>query len=149
MRAEPYSALGYLNMTLSKHLAVRSHDESGFGVIEALVCILLLSIMSAGIFASTRLSLRTTKLVEYNHIASSLATAKMEEIASINVSFITTANGGTESAVSWPGADATFTRVTTVVVNADNSRTVTVVVTANDTKFPTSVTFSNILALWE
>lgn len=130
-------------------LAESEKGEQGFSIIEALVSILLISIMSAGIFASTRTSLRTTKLVEYNHIATSLATSKMEEIASKNVSFVTTADGGVETAVPWPGLNETFRRETTITVNADDSRTVTVVVNSNSDTLPTEVEFTNEFAHWE
>lgn len=123
-------------------------DEKGTGILEALMGIGILAVMSAGVYGSMRMSLRTTKLVEYNHIASCLASSKMEEVAAINVNFIV-ATSTTEANVVWPGVTETFTRVTTIVVNADNSRTVTVTVSANNPNLSTSVQFTNILALWE
>ena len=124
-------------------------SELGVSMLEILVIIILLTITAAGITTGVRTSLMTTKLTEYNHIASSLAVSKMEELASVNVSFLDNSYNANETAVTWPGSNETFTRVTSVVVNADDSRTLTVQVTANNEKLGTTVEFSNTLALWE
>jgi len=73
----------------------------------------------------------------------------MEELAALNVTSITNALNDTETAVVWADFQTTFTRTTTVVVNADNSRSVTVEVSSNSLKIPTTVDFSTTFANWE
>ena len=123
--------------------------EKGATLIEILISMLLLTITGMGVTMSMSTSLKTTKYTEYNHMASSLATSKMELLASLNVSFLTTGHAGVESNVTWPNSNATFTRTTTVTVNADGSRTVSVTVTPNDDNYDTTVVFENTFAIWE
>lgn len=124
-------------------------SEKGLSLIELLVSIVLAGILGVGITQSTVISMRTVRHSELNHIASSLATSKMEELAAVNVSNVDASDGGTESSISWPGLGITFKRVTTVTVNPDNSRTVNVRVESNSTHIPTEVEFNNTFTLWE
>lgn len=134
-------------MTNQLGFSVRS--ERGTGIMEILVSMVLLAIAGMGVTMSMSTAMKTAKYTEYNHIASSLAVSKLELLAAVNVNFLTTAQAGTESAVAWPNSSVTFRRVTTVVVNADNSRSVTVSVSPNDANYAMTVSFSNQYALWE
>lgn len=128
---------------------IESQRESGFALVEVLVSILVMAIISLGVAKNLIGALSTAKFTEVNHAASSLAISKMEELASIDVSLLDTSYNGTESAVVWPGLSISFTRDTTVTVNADDSRRVDVVVTSNSNKVPTSVEFATTFASWE
>lgn len=79
-----------------------------------------------GIAQSMKMSFDTSKRSARESYAHDLATQKLEELLSISAVNVTTANNGTESLYSH---GVSYTRVTTVVVNADSSRTITVAVT--------------------
>ena len=115
---------------------------------EILVSLLLVGIMSMGIVKSVSTALRTGKYSEFNYIAGSLATTKMEEFAAMHASTIDTSMAGTEENVTWPNFNGTFNRVTTIVVNSDGSRNITVNVSSNSTYAPTSVEFSTVFSDW-
>lgn len=123
--------------------------EHGISVLEILISIVLLTIMAMGVTKGVNSALKTTKYTEYNHISSSLAVSRMEQLASVSINFLDASYGGTENAVTWPGSNETFTRVTTVTVNADDSRTITVTVTPNNTNLASTVEFTNTFANWE
>ncbi len=125
------------------------NEEAGFALVEALVSILIMAVISLGIAQNLIGALRTAKFTEVNHAASSLAISKMEELAAIDVSALNASHSSSESSVTWPGLDISFSRDTTVVVNADESRTVDVTVTSNSSKVSTSVDFSTTFATWE
>ncbi len=123
-------------------------SEVGISMLEVLVSILLLGIMSTGVSKSVVMALKTSTYTEYNHIATSLAVSKMEELASINVTSIGALHS-VEDEVAWPSFNSTFERETVIVINPDESRTITVTVTSNNSYAPTSVQFTNRFAKWE
>ena len=126
------------------------HDaEGGFALLEALVSIGLISIFSVAVVGNLLVALRTAKITEANHAASSLASSKMEELASTDPSNLDAADSGTENDVTWGDWGFTFTRTTTVTVNADSSRSATVNVSSNSSVVPTNVTFETTFVLWE
>jgi prepilin-type N-terminal cleavage/methylation domain-containing protein len=129
-------------------LEVKSEEE-GFALVEVLVSITILAIISLGVTKNLVAALRTAKFTELNHAASSLAISKVEELAAVDVNSLDSSYSGTESAVSWTGLNISFTRQTTVTVNADESRTVAVVVSSNNPRMTTSVDFSTTFANWE
>lgn len=124
--------------------------SEGVTLIEILASLVLFGLLSMAIAGNLMVSIRTSKLTEINHAASSLATSKIEELASISVSNLDASYSGTELNVSWPGLGSTFSRVTTVAVNADDSRDVSVTVNSNLQGYTTSsVTLATRFALWE
>ncbi|MCB0320753.1 MAG: hypothetical protein KDD60_07475, partial [Bdellovibrionales bacterium] len=98
-------------------------QEEGITLVEVLVSIVLIVIMAIAGISNLVVALRTSKLTEVNHAATSLAISKVEQLASIDVLDLDAGDGGTENSVTWSDFTFTFTRVTTVTVNADNSRT--------------------------
>ena len=110
---------------------------------------IILSIVGLSVTMNTMGSLQYAKFTEANHVASSLAISKMEELAAIDAADLDSSDNLTESSVSWPGFNFTFTRTTTITINSDSSRTVDIVVASNDAPLPTTVNFSTTFALWE
>jgi type II secretory pathway pseudopilin PulG len=123
--------------------------EPGFCIIEVLVGILLIAIIAMGVTSSTIAALKFAKFTEANHIASSLAISKMEELAALSAGDLTTSLSGTEDDVTWPDTNLTFTRVTTITVNSDNSRHVSISVSSDNSPIPTTATFASTFAVWE
>lgn len=120
--------------------------EKGFSLVELLISIFLIAIMSMSVLKNTVSALRASKLTELHHAASTLASARIEELASERVSDLDGSFDETDTVLSWGTVDLDFLRDTTVVVNADESRDVTVTVTVDSTLFPTSVTFETTYA---
>lgn len=132
------------------HSKSKGPSELGFSLIEVLAAMLIISVISIGVHTSTVGALYTAKKTEINHAATSLVISKVEELSAIETKDLTAADGGTESNVAWPAyTNLDFTRVTTIVVNADQSRTVTVSVSSNSTYIPTTVEFTTTFAVWE
>ncbi len=124
-------------------------SERGFSIIEILVSLLIAGVMSMGIVRSVSTALQTSKITEFNHIANSLASTKIEELATIPVPDLDSSFNATETNVSWPHFGCSFTRQTTVVVNADESRSVTVNVTSNSDYAPTNLELKTIFSKWK
>jgi len=127
----------------------QQNNEGGFCLVELLVSVIIIAIITMGVAGSTIAAMKYAKFTEANHIASSLAISKMEELASRTASELDSSDSETEDAVTWPGTDFTFKRVTTVAVNADNSRRVEIVVSTNNAPIPTSAKFGTTFAVWE
>lgn len=123
--------------------------DEGVTLMEVLVAITLVAIMAAAGISNLMVALRTAKHTEVNYAANTLAISKVEELAAVDVSALDSSYNGTESSVSWNDLNITFTRVTTVTVNADSSRTLSVDVSSNSDSVPTSVNFTTTFALWE
>ncbi|MCB0360286.1 MAG: type II secretion system protein, partial [Bdellovibrionales bacterium] len=100
--------------------------ERGTTLIEVLVSLLIIAIMSLGVMKNSVVAMRASKLTELNHAASSLAISKIEELAAIDTQNLDATFSATETDVAWGGVETTFTRVTSVVVNANDSRDVSV-----------------------
>lgn len=122
--------------------------QGGFGLLEVIVSIVLLSIITLGLTSAAISALKFGQFTELNQIASSLAISKMEELASQSAVDLN-AGTTTEDLVPWPDTKFTFKRVTSVVVNSDQSRTVHTKVSSNDGPFSTSSDFTTTFAVWE
>lgn len=130
-------------------IALLSGSQEGFSLIEVLVSMLLIVIMGLAVASNTAGALRVAKYTELNHAASSLAISKVEELAAIDAVDLNSSFDQIEEDVEWPELNITFTRTTTITVNADGSRRVDVNVTSNASTMPTSVDFATTFALWE
>ena len=123
--------------------------ERGTTLIEVLVSLLIIAIMSLGVMKNSVVAMRASKLTELNHAASSLAISKIEELAAIDTQNLDATFSATETDVAWGGVETTFTRVTSVVVNANDSRDVSVTVSSNSSLLPTTVAFETTFVPWE
>lgn len=126
-----------------------ARSQSGFGLVEALVAMVLLAIVSISLQLGFTTSLAVAKMTEVHNAASSIAAGRIESIAALDPANITTSFNESNTAVTWPGLELSFQRSTTVVVNADNSRTVTVQVASVSENLPASVEFTTTFAVWE
>ena len=123
--------------------------EAGVTVIEAVVSIVILSIVGIAITGNLFVALRTAKTTEINHIASSLAASKLEELSAIDPIDLGPAFSEVEEEVVWPDLNMSFTRETEVTINADSSRTAKVIVMSNHSALKSKVQFQSNFALWE
>ena len=123
--------------------------EAGTGLLEILFALVLVGIVSMAITRSMLLSHSTVKLVEVNYAASNLALSKVEELSAYDVADLDSSFSGTETGVAYAGLGITFTRVTTVTVNADDTRDIQVTVSSESPVVPTTAEFSTTFAVWE
>lgn len=120
--------------------------EGGFSLVEVMVAILILSVISLGSAYCTIMSLKVEKRNVRNAVAQELAVQKMEELAAMNPSSLSSANSVTESNVTYK--NISYTRTTSISVNADNSRSITVTVNGNNSSLGGSASISTTYALW-
>lgn len=123
--------------------------ECGISLVETLVSLLLTMIASLALVNSFVTSMRVAKLTEVHYAASTLAASRIEEMAAIDVSSLSSSNNSSEPILVYPGMNISFSRQTTITINADNSRTVAVQVSSNSEVLPTTVSFGTTLARWE
>jgi len=123
--------------------------QSGITVIEAVVSIVVLSIVAVAITSNLFVALRTAKTTEVNHAVSTLASSKMEELSAISAIDLNPSFSGVEANVTWPDLNFTFTRTTVVTINSDQSRSATVTVSSNHPSLKSTVSFKTNFALWE
>lgn len=125
-------------------------SEKGFGIIELLMGILLAAIMGAAVASNLSTSLKSGISFELNYAAVSLANSKMELLAATSASSLDSSDNSTETNLTYPNIQSTFTRTTSIVVNSDQSRTVTVTVaTSAGSALPTSVTEVSTYSIWQ
>lgn len=125
------------------------NPEAGFGLMEILVAMVLLSLVALGMTLNLSTSLRIGKITEAHFAASVLASGHLEELSAIDAADLDSSYNEVDTVVTFPNLSMDFLRDTTVVINPDDSRTVTVTVDSAHDGLPTSVTFSTTLALWE
>lgn len=125
---------------------IRPAHQSGFGILEVMVAIVVLAIVSLTTARASIVSYINLNSSMRNSMATQLAIEKLEQFAATDPSTLTSASGGTESAVKQD--NVTFTRTTTVTVNADSSVSVTVAVVATDSARGGRYTASNTFPLW-
>jgi Tfp pilus assembly protein PilV len=125
------------------------NTESGNSLFEILVAVTLFSVYGLMVTQGNVISLKMFQSTEVSRIASSLAISQMESVSSHNVSELDSSYNTTEEEVIWPGSNITFTRVTTVTLNADKSKTIDVIVSSNNAVFSKSIELSTSVAQWE
>lgn len=123
-----------------------AHAQQGMSLMEVLAAIVLLSIVPLGLTYSTILSYKTIHRNERHSLASQLALDRMEDLAAMNPANLSNALDEVENNLIVE--NASFTRVTDVTLNPDNSRTVTVTVTGNDPSLGGRATVTSTFALW-
>lgn len=124
-------------------------NEKGFGVVEMLVGILLASIMGAAVASNLTSALKSGARFDLNYAANSLANSKLELLAATSAGSLDSSDNATETGLTYPNLDSTFTRATAITVNSDSSRTAVVTVTASNITIPTSVTQTSTFAIWQ
>ena len=127
----------------------RPGGEGGISLIEVLVALVLIGLMSVGISANSISSFQIMKKTEINNAASNLALSKVEQLSAIRVSDLDSSYDAVETNLGVTGMNATFTRTTTITVNADQSRTVEVKVESNSFKLGTSIVFTTTFSMWQ
>lgn len=117
-------------------MSFKSKKLSGISLLEVLFGILIIAIV--GLLLSRILSMTyyTHKKVEVAAAADLLVTNKLEELASLGVATLSDGDDLTENNLTGLGTDITFTRVTDVTVNADQSVTLNVSVTSEHARVP-------------
>lgn len=136
-----------MSISTRKHRARRrGRAAEGFAVVEVLVGIAILAIAALSLAYSMVTSIRLTRRAERQSVASQLAFRKLEEMAAVSPITLSSANNLSESSLVVNAM--TYSRSTTVTVNADGSRTATVVVTPANTSLGTAVTLTSTFALW-
>ena len=126
-----------------------NRDQTGMSLMSVLVAMVILSVVSLALSKNTIASLHIIKLTEVNYAASNLAVSKVEELAARNPIDLDDSFDDTENAVTTADLDITFTRVTDVTVNADDTRIVHVTVTSNSSVVNTTADFETSLSVWE
>lgn len=124
------------------------NKEAGIGLVEVMVSTVMLLLIGASMVSNLHFSLRSSKFIEVQHAASTLAADQIEKIASRDVLKITAELNETESIIYAPGLNMPFKRSTTVVVNPDSSRSVTVSVYTSGNNMPKPVVFKNNFYAW-
>jgi Tfp pilus assembly protein PilV len=113
---------------------------------EALVAMLLLSILGLGMAKSMILAIHTIRRSDRNAVALQLAQRKMEEFAMVNPSSLTNANDQTESNLQV--RNMAFTRSSDVTVNSDASVTVLVTVSPSVAGRGKTVALTSTFPVW-
>lgn len=124
-------------------------SAAGFGLLELLIAVVLVALVSLCLSSNTVSSLYIAKKTHTNYLASNLALSKVEELAAFEPVNLDSSYNSFESGLSVVGTKITFSRTTTIVVNADDSRTITVKVLSETLKIPTKVDFTTTFAVWE
>ena len=119
--------------------------NSGFGIVEILVAIVLLAIMALAVVQSTMSTIKLRHRNLRNSIAMQLALEQLERFAAIDPENLSDADDFTESVVE---RNITFSRSIDVTENADGSRTVNVDVLAENTDLGGKANVSNIFSPW-
>lgn len=121
-------------------------NQRGMTLVEVLVALVLLSVVPLGLTYSSILSYKVIHRNQRHSVASQLALDRMEDLAATNPANLNDTFDETENNVVVDGAS--FTRITEVTLNADNSRTVLVTVTGNEASLGGRATVSSTFALW-
>lgn len=115
-------------------------------VIECLVACLILAIVALGVAIGTTNAASFSNRAIREGIANELAQARLEALAAINPDNLDAGDGGSEALVV---DNISFTRDSTVTVNADDSVTITVAVTSsNVASHGGSATLSTVVVPW-
>ena len=120
--------------------------ESGFSIMEVMVAIVLLAFIGLASARNSIMSMSTLKRSIRNSIATQLAIEKIEELGSVDPTTLDSTDNSSETGITQD--NISFSRTTTILVNADLSRSVTVVVAPNDENLGGSYTATSRFPLW-
>ena len=129
-------------------LVKMKRTEAGIGLVEVMVSTVMLMLIGASMVSNLHFSLRSSKFIEVQHAASTIAADQIEKIASLDALSITAKLDEREAIVYAQGLNLPFKRSTTVVVNPDSSRSVTVSVYTSGNNMPKPVVFKNNFYAW-
>lgn len=138
-----------MRITASGKDLAQSGEESGFLIIELMVALVVLAIVGLAITSSAYSGLRFQKQAEIGNFARNIAVSRLEELAGIPTSSLSSSYNETNTAVTVTGTNVPFQRTTTVSINADGSKTVTVAVSSSSALLTQTVTLSTQFAAWE
>lgn len=124
----------------------RPMKDSGFGLIEVLVSIVILSIVGLATARSSITAMSSLQRSQRNTLAYQLAMTKLESMISIDPTGLDSGDNSTESSIIAEGAE--FTRTVAIVVNTDQSRQITVSVAPKDLSLGGVSTISHTVSLW-
>lgn len=119
---------------------------AGFGIIECLIAVTILAIVALGATYNTMYSISNSKRAMRSQVALELAESRMEGLAATDPSTLDSTDNSSETGLH--SMNVSFSRQTTVVVNADGSRTVTVVVSPTNSSLVGSHTLTSTFLLW-
>ena len=124
-------------------------SEDGFTVVELMLGILIISIMGLATMSSIVGSYRIAARLELNYSAHFLAIAKAEELSSIKVDNLDASDSSSETGLLAPGYNLTFSRVTTITVNADETRDIAIQVSNEEGPYTVQITYNTTLSSWQ
>lgn len=128
----------------------RSANIRGISLIETMVAIFLLAVMSLAVAQGSIAAQYFDKRMEITNIRRNLAISKTEQLAGVHIAFLDSSYNSNETNITLPGHSIKFSRVTTVVVNADQSRTITVTVNCDSARVCNQpLTYTTRFAKWE
>lgn len=119
--------------------------ESGFFLLEAVIMMLLLSLLAFGLAQSTQLALLIRGKSARHATAMEIATDKMEELAGADPASL---GEGSDSEETVLRNGKSFVCSVDVTVNEDQSRSITVEVRGLTERFGGSARVGTTLALW-
>lgn len=120
-------------------------SNAGFGVVEVMVSILLVSAIAFGLMRSMVMSSEVSLKNQYRSLAFQIASESLEEFVSVD---LTTITGVVTQSNVISKEGKSFVRDTSVVPNADGTVTATVTVSCAVERFDTSVTLSRVYSSW-
>jgi type II secretory pathway pseudopilin PulG len=126
-----------------------SCDDEAFGLLEVLFAVVLIGIVATAVSLSVVSSAQTIKRTQVNYMASNAAISKIEEFAALDPESFDEGDSDTETNLTISGSALSYTRETTIDINADGSRSVTVNVSSNDFYMPVEVEFESRFVLKE
>lgn len=124
-------------------------EQYGFGLLEVLVSIVLISIVAIAVLYSLSTAMTVAKLTEVHYAASSIASSRIEELSAIDIKDLDSSFNEVNTPITWGGLNITFLRSVTVMVNADDSRTIRVTVVSDNKALPADINFTTRFARWE
>ena len=117
-------------------------------MLEIIAAMALFGLVALGITSNTMYALQINKMTEVSNTIQNLAMSKIEEFAGVNAATLDDGNDATETNVAVPGSKLTYTRITNITVNADNTRTVEVTVSCNNPRYKSTKTYRATFAVW-
>ena len=122
---------------------------AGFSLMEVLIALFIFSLVGLSIAKSTIVSMQAQLRAEMGNVARNLAVSKAEELSGVKISDLDATYNDTETDLAVSGHQTKFTRVTTVIVNSDNSRTIHIAVSGASAFLPYPISYSTRFAPWE
>lgn len=129
---------------------LRNKNQAGITLIEIIVSISILAIIALALESNILTTVRNHKTIQVISALNNLAIGKLEEYGAVNPQDMdSSSHDSTETGLTVSYLSGfTFTRVTDVTQNADDTRTVIVTVTSNHPAYVRSVTLDTVYVRW-